>query len=952
MDVLGTPGEPEAPLRAPDGIVRALGRSGPLRLETLSGPDPRAGANAQAALRADIRRLGDLLEQSLARQVGPELTTLVSRIRSLTERSLSSSQPAAEELRGLLDSLDLVTTIRLVRAFSAYSRLATVAQQVHRVGELTDLQHHRIGRLSQTVDRIIDEGDGQELINRIVENLELRPVFTAHPTEAARRSVLTKLRQVAALLVQRAGGLTESDVERSDRRIAEVIDAMWQTDELRQGKPEPLEEAASVLFYLDELYREVVPDLLEDLDRELARLGVHLPLDARPLRFGNWVGGDRDGNPSITAGITLEVLQAQHQLGISALIRIVDDLHRDLSSSVRIVGISEALAASLKEDEGALVQVFEEYRRLHAEEPYRLKCRYIRERLVNTAARLRRADAYEPGKEYADPAALLAELRLMEVSLRENHGDLLAGLLRRAIRTTAVLGFGMATMDVREHASAHHAVVGSLFDMVGALPNAYAEMTPEARRQILAAELASRRPLIGPTTTLDGDLARTMGAFDAIRTALDRFGPDAIESYIVSTSRGPDDILAAAVLAREAGLVDVNKGVARIGFVPLFETIDELRQAGPIMHALLSEPAYRRIVELRGDVQEVMLGYSDSNKEAGITTSQWEIHRAQRQLRDVAQSHGAVLRLFHGRGGTVSRGGGPTHEAILAQPYGTLDGQIKVTEQGETISAKYGLPRLARYNLELALGAVLEASILHRESRVPPGVLAHWDAVMQEVSGGAFAVYRSFVEAPGLLAYFREATPAEELGALNIGSRPASRPGGEGGLASLRAIPWVFAWTQSRQLVPGWFGLGSGLAAARRRGWSDALMDMYRRWHFFRTFVSKVEMTLAKTDMEIAEHYVQTLVDPSHRHLFEAVRAEHELTVREILRLTGEQHLLDRQPELQRAILVRRPQLDPICYLQVGLLARLRTDGDADPLLRRALLLTVNGVAAGLGNTG
>src|SRR6266550_4302863 len=347
------------------GPVTALGRSESLRLEALSWPGPRAVVNPQAALRADIRRLGDLLEQSLARQEGPGLPALVGRIRELTERSLSSSRQAGEELRALLDGLDLGTTIRLVRAFSAHSRLATVAQQVHQVGELADL-------------------------------LELRPVFTAHPTEAARRSVLWKLRQVARLLVERSTAATTTEAERAERRIAEVIDAMWQTDELRQGKPEPLEEASSVLFYLDELYRQVVPDLLEDLDRQLARLGVALPLEARPLRFGNWVGGDRDGNPFITPEVTLEVLASQHERGIAALIRIVDGLYRDLSSSVRVVEISPALASSLKEDESALPQVFEQFRRLHAEEPYRLKCCFIRQRLCNTAERLRDAGPFRP----------------------------------------------------------------------------------------------------------------------------------------------------------------------------------------------------------------------------------------------------------------------------------------------------------------------------------------------------------------------------------------------------------------------------------------------------------------------------------------------------------------------------------------------------------------------------
>jgi phosphoenolpyruvate carboxylase len=928
-------------------------RSGPLRLEALIEPERKTPQSHQAALRADIRRLGDLLEESLLRQEGPDLVALTRRIRSLTERSTGASDAAAAELRALLADVDLLTAIRLVRAFSAFSRLANLAQQVHEEEGLPEQRHHRWGRLTQTVDRILDEGQPPPLIKQVVANLELRPVFTAHPTEAARRSFLTKLRQMAELLLERSTAADGAEAARAERRMAEIIDAMWQTDELRLDKPAALDEAASVLYYLDELYRDVVPDLLEDLDRELRRLGVELPVDARPLRFGTWVGGDRDGNPNVTAALTLEVLEAQHQRGIQALIRMVDTLYQDVSSSSRVAGASPELMASLERDAAVFPEIHERFVRLHAEEPYRFKCCYIRQRLENTWERIASSRLPQGGRDYADPGELLGELELMKSSLQARHGQLLAeGPIQRAIRTTAALGFGMATMDVREHASAHHAVLGTLVDRVGALPVPYSSLGRAERAAFLADELFSRRPLVGPTLRLEGDEARTMEVFHAIRTALDRFGPDVVESYIVSMTLGPDDLLAAVVLAREAGLVDVHAGVARIGFVPLFETIDELRRAGPLMDELLSDPAYRAIVALRGDVQEVMLGYSDSNKEAGITTSQWDIHRAQRQLRDVVQRQGAVLRLFHGRGGSVGRGGGPAHEAILAQPFGTLEGQIKFTEQGEVISAKYGLPRLGRYNLELALGAVLEASLLHRESRVPATVLTHWDAVMNEVSEAAYVAYQGFVGSPGLMEYFLTATPATELSSLNIGSRPSSRPGGDGGLASLRAIPWVFGWNQSRQIIPGWYGLGTGLAAARRRGWGDALSDMVRRWHFFRTFIAKVEMTLAKTDMDIAAHGVATLVDPAHHKFFEMVRAEYELTVRELLRLTGQQELLDRQPELQQAIAVRRPHLDPICYLQISLLQRLRSVATPEPLLRRALLLSVNGVAAGLGNTG
>ncbi|MDQ1428987.1 MAG: phosphoenolpyruvate carboxylase [Acidimicrobiaceae bacterium] len=918
---------------------------------------------------ADVGRLARLLDESLTRQEGPELVALIRHVRDLTERSVAAgaADSSAADLLTILSDLDLDTSIRLVRAFSAFSRLANVAEQVGQVEDLSDRRGHGPGGwLRQTIDQVEAEGVADVVLDRVIDELELRPVFTAHPTEAARRSILMKLRRVAELLGDRSYPATAEDIAGTDRRLAEVIDAMWHTDELRLDKPEPRDEADSVIYYLTDLYRSVVPELLGDLDRELARLGRQLPLDARPLRFGTWVGGDRDGNPNVTAEVTLNVLARQREQAVDLLIPLIDVLSWELSTSTRLVPASVELLASLEDDRARFPEVYERFARLNADEPYRLKCFYIRDRLIQTRLRAATAAPHKPGRDYQERSQLVEDLELMSTSLRENRGELLAdGPLRRAIRLVASMGLNLATMDVREHSAHHHRVLATLLDSVGDLPELYGSLSPDERTEVLIGELASRRPLIGPTTVLEGTVARTMEAFQAVRAAIDRFGTEVIESYVISMTKGADDVLAAVVLAREVGLVDVRSegagggsggagggGIAKIGFVPLFETVEELRRAGEIMDRLLSNSIYRRVVALRGDIQEVMLGYSDSNKDAGITTSRWEIHRAQRQLRDVVQRHGVVLRISHGRGGSVSRGGGPTHESILAQPFGTLEGRIKVTEQGEAISAKYGLPGLARHNLELALAAVLEASLLHRESRVPMDELDHWDRAMCAVSDAAFVAYRSLVNSPGLVEYFLTATPVRELAALNIGSRPSSRPEEGGGLSGLRAIPWVFGWNQSRQIVPGWFGLGSGLAAARAAGWGDTLADMYQRWHFFRSFIASIVMTVAKTDLDVAAHYVRTLVDPSHHHLFAVIRAEHDLTRDEILRLTGHQRLLEDQPELDQAIRVRRTHLDPICYLQVALLARLRSSPEPEPLLRRALLHTVNGVASGLRNTG
>lgn len=897
-------------------------------------------------LRADIRRLGTQLGDALTRQHGPELLEIVERVRALTKAGREGAGDLAE-LDGVLEALDMEQTINLVRAFTAYFYLANVAEQTHRVGDLSAIDDERT--LAATVDRIAAADVDPALVASVLARLELRPVFTAHPTEAARRTLLTKLGAVAELLDERQSPRrTESELDRIDRRIAELIDQIWQTDELRKARPEPVDEARSAIFYFNQLETEVLPALSEDIALQLERLGQARSTISVPIRFGTWVGGDRDGNPSVMPETTIEVLEIQHDHGIRNLVEMVELAAEELSMSSVIRRVSDELTESLARDRELLPQVFERFRTLNEDEPYRLKCAYIHARLQNTRRRIAERSRHVPGADYYTPDQMMDEIAIMRRSLAEDAGDLIAdGVLLRLANVVSTFGFHLATMDVREHADRHHEVLDQLYRRIGL---DYEALGRDARTERLVEELASPRPLSTPASTFEGRARATFDTFRAIRSAQERFGNRVIESYIISMTTGIDDVLAAAVLGRETGLVDLQAGVARVGFVPLFETIEELRRAGELLDALFRCEPYRRIVELRGNTQEVMLGYSDSNKFGGITTSQWEIYKAQRLLRNAAQEHGVTLLLFHGRGGTIGRGGGPTHQAILAQPFGTIDGPIKVTEQGEVISDKYGLPRIAERNLELALASVLEASLLHRVSRQPKDVLDRWTDTMEAFSDAAFAAYRSLVETPGLVDYFLSATPVEELGEMNIGSRPSRRPGGGAGLEDLRAIPWVFGWTQSRQIVPGWFGVGSGLDAVRRSGSEDVLREMMDNWLFLQTFASNVEMTLTKTDLNIAERYVDQLVPEEHRHLFDRIRSEFELTVEQISWLIGGE-LMEHLPILKRTLSVRDAYLDPLNFLQVSLLKRSRANPE-DPDTARALLLTVNGIAAGMRNTG
>ncbi|MCH9831661.1 MAG: phosphoenolpyruvate carboxylase [Actinomycetia bacterium] len=896
-------------------------------------------------LRGNIRLLGDLLGHTLVRQEGQELLDLVEQVRALIrEDPLAATQKLRE--------LDLEAAILLARSFSIYFDLANIAEQVERTNDVLDAYVSSGSPLAKVVKEALSAKQrslySQADVTALASNMSVRPVFTAHPTEAARRSVLIKLRKIAdTLMDQRVSSATRT------KRLAELIDLLWQTDELRLEKPQVLDEARNALYYMNDLTRGPLGEVLNDLADAFKELGVEPPADSRPISFGSWIGGDRDGNPFVTPELTAEVVTFLRENALTDLLPHIDSLIEDLSISERIVGDSPDLWDSINTDLELLPEFDRRYLRLNAEEPIRIKLTIIRLRLHLTHDRLVSGSPRVVGRDYASTQEILNDLFMIRRNLLTHKGELIAqGELEQAIRVVSSVGLPLATLDIREHSEKFQGAISQLIGRLGGQsPNEYLNLSAQERFTLLAAELQSQRPLAPTPPPLDEEGTTTFNTLVVAKDIVLEFGNRALESVIVSMTKGADDILAAVVLGREAGLVNTDTNSSLVNFVPLLETVAELKAAGTIIDSLLSDPTYRSLVASRGNRQEVMLGYSDSNKDAGITTSQWEIHLAQRKLRDIAAKHNVSLRLFHGRGGTVGRGGGPTYEAIMSQPWGVLSGQIKITEQGEVISDKYLLPVLAQDNLEQMAAAVLDASLLHQTPRRSARELNRWDEVMSIASSNAQEKYRSLILDPQLPQYFALSTPVEEFGAMHFGSRPSRRPDTEAGIEGLRAIPWVFGWTQSRQVVPGWFGVGSGLQATMDAGFGEELSNMYQDWDFFRNFISNVEMTLAKTDLNVATQYVDRLVPPEMHYIFESIQHEYHQSVQRILAITGETSLLANNPSLARTLATRDTYLLPLHNLQVSLLERARGNS-ASIELTRALSLTINGIATGLRNTG
>ena len=905
-----------------------------------------------APLRADIRRLGHLLGNTLKRHGGRKLFAIEERVRRLS-KSLRTSPDARTErqLLTLLSKLDVDDASGIIRAFAVYFQLVNLAEQHHRIRRRRFYALHapespQAGSLADCFDRLHRQGVKPRQLKEIVSALEIRPVMTAHPTEATRRSLLEKHRRVADLLTELDRvDLPEPALEHFARGLEREVDSIWLTDELRQFQPTVLDEVAYTLYYFDAVLFDAAPALIDELYRAAARVPrLELPPGLTPIRFGSWVGGDRDGNPNVTPEVTWRTLQLQRGLVLSKYLDAVDRLGRRLSESSRFCPPLPELAEGLKRDRKEFPVVARRVADQHPSEPYREKLAYIEERLERA---LRREGGYET------EGALVSDLDEIYESLTAS-GAQSAALVRRVMRQVRTFGLHLATLDLRQHSERHTSALVEL-RRLASLDGDYGRMSEGERSSWLTEELMSARPLASPRASLSRDTAETLNVFAVARRALEEVSDKAIGSYIISMTREASDVLGALVLAKETGLYGPSPDDVRLSVAPLFETVDDLRRAPRVMAALFDNPAYRPVLEAHHGVQEIMIGYSDSGKDGGILTSSWELFKAQEAMWATARDHGVELRLFHGRGGTVGRGGGPSHKAILAQPAGTVAGRIKITEQGEVISSKYGLDEIAVRSLELATAAVIEASLPRQrdDARLP-----RWRAVMEELSASALEAYRDVVhDTEGFTDYFTEATPVEELAHLRIGSRPARRKKKSKNIADLRAIPWVFGWTQSRHLLPGWLGVGEALTGfidRHPRLHVKLLREMNRDWRYFGSTLSNIEMALAKADFQIARQYAHRLANRRGLAVFERLETSFERTRDAVLKVTEQRSLLEKTPVLKRSIEVRNPYVDPMSYLQVELLSRYRrarSRKSQDECLY-AILLSINGVAAGLRNTG
>ncbi|MBE9078013.1 phosphoenolpyruvate carboxylase [Romeria aff. gracilis LEGE 07310] len=1005
-------------------------------------------------LRHRLRSIEDTWAKVIEDECGLELVELLTRLRQMcAPDGQANPDRDASDVLPLIEDLSLDEAIRMARAFALYFQLINIVEQHYE--QRGQQQQYRAAYEDAAISKAYgsqpddrpEDGHGSpdggatdrpdqanflaelvekstsgpeapkdvgtfywlfptlkrlnvppQMIQRLINQLDVRLVFTAHPTEIVRHTIRDKQRRISDILHQldrseesaRSIGLVSSwEVEGLQAQLKEEIRLWWRTDELHQFKPSVLDEVDFTLHYFDVVLFDTIPELHHRITRALQGTFPNLtPPQHSFCRFGSWVGSDRDGNPSVTPQVTWKTACFQRNLVLDKYMGSVQKLTHLLSLSLHWSEVLPDLLESLEQDQLQMPEIYDELAIRYRQEPYRLKLAYIEQRLKNTRDRSQKLyhgdylqeeeTVAQAGTLYRSGAEFLHELQLIQRNLKET--GLVCQDLEKLICQAEIYSFTLAQLDVRQESTRHADALNEITEYLGILPKAYNDLTEAEKMDWLVAELKTRRPLIPGELPFSDKVQETVATFRMVRRLHQEFGPQICQSYIISMCHHASDLLEVLLLAKEAGLYDPATGTGGLMIVPLFETVEDLKRAPAVMRSLFELPLYRALLQggyaelevLQGGesqpmaLQEIMLGYSDSNKDSGFLSSNWEIHKAQQSLQTLADGYTVALRIFHGRGGSVGRGGGPAYEAILAQPGRSVNGRIKITEQGEVLASKYNLPDLALYHLETVTTAVIQGSVLGSSfDEIEP-----WNEIMEELAARSRQHYRALIyEQPELVEFFHQVTPIQEISQLQISSRPARR-GGKKDLSGLRAIPWVFSWTQTRFLLPAWYGVGTALQAYVDEAPEERLKLLryfYTKWPFFKMVISKVEMTLAKVDLQIALHYVNQLSHPDKREqfqvLFDQIAEEFRLTREMVLAITGHQRLLDGDLALQRSVQLRNGTIVPLGFLQVALLKRLREyrDSAASGMVRsrysrsellRGAMLTINGIAAGMRNTG
>ncbi len=943
-------------------------------------------AEKDAPLRRDIRTLGDALGLAIRRHGGDRMYDTVEQLRRACKRlrddSFKLSQDSSnihlkdeiaaldQEITRIVQQCSLDTAIGVIRAFTVYFHLVNTAEQYHRIRRLRihELQATYTpprGSLSGLVAFLQQNTLDEPAVQALLDSLSIDLVFTAHPTEATRRSLITKSRRITELLEEREfKKMTPRQHVQWQRELESIVALLWRTDAVRHVRPTPVDEIKMGIYYLDEVLYDALPDLYEEFEEILHRTYPSVQVPSF-LHMGSWIGGDQDGNPFVGPDTLLAALTLQRDYIIEHYRATIKQLAQEYSQSLNHLQITDELRHSLEQDAQRLPEYERTYGPPMALEPYRHKFSFMWNRLEATKSSMPTGGSQGA---YANAEELLADLHLVQASLLHDHEDDLAhGQLSKLIRQVEIFGFHFVALDTRQHSQRHASALAEILQVTGLRSEDYTKLDEDERIGVLEFLLRDPRLLTHADLPLSKATQHILDTFHAIRQARKIFGEKAVTCYIISMATSLSDLLEVQFFCKEAG-------IGNLPIVPLFETISDLRSCTAMLERAFTHPDYQRHLHQCHDQQQVMLGYSDSSKDGGILTSGWELYRAQERVAALGRQFGIAITMFHGRGGAIGRGGGPIYEAILGQPPHTVNGRIRITEQGEMLSFKYGLHEIAIRNMELVVAGVAQSSIPETLIKTTQTAIPEaWIQTLNILSEKAHAQYRKFIyEDPHFVHFFEQATPILELGWLNIGSRPARRTTGHS-IEELRAIPWVFSWMQSRYVLPSWYGVGTALETYLAENPSvhlAQLREMYRKWPFLRAFLDNMQMTLSKADMHIAHHYAMLVDDEELRqHMASAIQQEYERTERAILRIIESSALLDRTPVLQESIRRRNPYVDPLSYFQIMLLQRLRKLGGPLSLtpeqeenasseeqerakLTHAVLLTINGIAAGVRNTG